>query len=362
MPLLPDGRPAAAGPARVAVVIVTHADYTQRYLEPCYRSLQCQTYPAADFEVFLVSNGVSESARDLVARMAPEARTVEHPSNLGWPGGSNSAIRIALAEGFQYVVTLNPDTVLEDTWLEALVSAADAQPEVHIFQSKILLHGTDTIQSLGNRLHYLGYAYCNGYGVDRSAPPSRYPMDFASGAAMLVKREVFEAIGLFRSDYFIYYDDTEFCWRARLAGFNLGFVEGSVCYHKYHFQSRLSRLYYFQRNRLLNLLTLQRLRTIALTAPCLIVSELVLAGYFIGRGWGKTVWELVRYFLRPDTWVAIRARRREIGRLRKRPDAAIVKRFAGTIVFPEIESPVMRYVVNPLLGLYWAVTKPFLVW
>ncbi len=348
---------------KVAVIVLHHADYAERYLEPCYRSLQRQTYPAEDFQVFLVSNGVDESARRLVARVAPEARTVEHPSNLGWPGGSNSAIRIALAEGFQYVVMLNPDTVVEETWLAALVDAAQAHPDAHIFQSKILLHGTDTIQSLGNRLHYLGYAYCNGYGHARSRPPPRGVMDVASGAAMLVKREVFEAVGLLRQDYFLYYDDTEFSWRARLAGFNIGFVEASVCYHKYHFQSRLSSwLYYFQRNRLLNLLTLQRLGTIALTAPSLIVSELVLASYFIAKGWGKTVWQLARYFLRRDTWVAIRARRREIGRLRKRPDAEIVKQFAGTIVFPEVEGPVMRYVVNPLLALYWAVARPFIVW
>lgn len=351
------------GRPKVAVIVLHHADYAQRYLEPCYRSLQRQTYPADDFQVFLVGNGVSAATRQLIARIAPEARAIELPHNLGWAAGNNCATRIALDEGARDIVLLNPDTVVEETWLAALVEAAQARSDVHIFQSKILLHGTDTIQSLGNRLHYLGYAYCNGYGHQRSRPPPRCVMDVASGAAMLVKREVFETIGLFRQDYFLYYDDTEFCWRARLAGFNIGFVEGSVCSHTYHFQSRLSSwLYYFQRNRLLSLLTLQRLSTIALTAPCLIMSEVVLASYFIAKGWGKTVWELARYFLRPGTWVAIRARRREIGRLRKRKDAEIVKHFAGTIVFPEIESPVLRYVVNPLLALYWAMTKPFIVW
>jgi len=347
---------------KVAVIVLHHADYAERYLEPCYRSLQRQTYPAEDFQVFLVSNGVGESARRLIARIAPGARTIEHARNLGWAGGNNSAIRIALEEGVRYTVLLNVDTVVEHTWLEALVEAAEAHPDVQVWQSTILLNGTGRIHSVGNRIHYLGYGYCNGYGHDATRPPEGCVMDFASGAAMLVKREVFETIGLFRYDYFIYGDDLEFCWRARLAGFNVGLADRSVCHHTYEFKTRLNMLYYFQRNRLLTLLTLPRLGTLLLTAPCLIVSELVMAGYLIAGGWGGAMREVARYFLRPKTWAAIRIRRRQIRRLRRRSDAEIVKGFAGRIVFAEVDHPLFRYVLNPLLALYWAVARPFIVW
>jgi GT2 family glycosyltransferase len=208
----------------------------------------------------------------------------------------------------------------------------------------------------------LGYGSCNGYGADRSAAPSRDPMDFASGAAMLVKREVFEAIGLFRQDYFIYHDDTEFSWRARLAGFNVGLVADSVCYHKYAFGARLGQLYYFQRNRLLNLLTLPRLGTLAIIGPCLLVSEVVVGAYCITKGWGRTVWALLRFFFRPTTWAMIRVRRRQVRRVRRRRDAEIVTRFASRITFLEVDTPLLRYVLNPLLALYWALAKPFIVW
>ena len=187
-------------------------------------------------------------------------------------------------------------------------------------------------------------------------------MDFASGAAMLVKRRVFERVGLFREEYFLYYDDVEFCWRARLAGFNVGTASASVCRHRYDFHDRLRMLFYFQRNRLLTLLTLQRVRTILVTLPCLLVSELAVGLYFLGQGRGREVWALLRHFLRRRTWTGIAARRREVAGLRTRKDADIVGRFAGRIVFEELNGPVMRYLLNPLLAGYWAVARRLIVW
>jgi hypothetical protein len=348
-------------PPRVAVILLVHNDYAQRYLAACAEGLKVQTYPAERFSVFLVSNGVSPESRQLVARLMPDARILHNARNLGWTGGNNTAIRVALPEGFEYVVILNVDTVVDRDWLAALVEAARAQPDIHILQSTILLHGTSRINSIGNRIHYLGHGYCQGYGAAYPLPTPAV-IDYASGAAMLVKREVFERIGLFRDPYFIYCDDMEFCWRARLAGFRVGLAERSICHHKYEFQSKLDALYLLQRNRLTTLLTLERLRTLLLIGPCLVVAELVLSLYLIAIGKGGVPWKLAAHFARAQTWRAIRATRREIEALRVRRDAEIVKGFAATIVFAEIDSPVFRYLVNPLLQLYWTFVKPLIRW
>ena len=347
---------------RIAVILLNYGDYAQRYLEPCYESLRRQTYPAERFQVFVVSNGVTAHSRSLIARVAPEARVFENAENIGWSGGNNRAIRVALEEGFDLFVMLNLDTVVEPDWLNELVESAVDQPETQIFQSKIMLDGTNRINSLGNRVQYLGYGYCLGYGQEDGHVPRKLAMDFASGASMLVKREVFEKVGLFREEYFMYYDDLEFCWRARIAGFRVGLVEASVCFHKYDFTSRLGMLYYLQRNRLLTLLTLERLGTIVVTAPCLIVSEVIVSLYFIARGWGRTTWKLLRYFLRWKTWRSIAARRQEIRALRTTKDTEIVGRFAADVMFAEVDSPAMRYLCNPLLRIYWAVAKRFIIW
>jgi GT2 family glycosyltransferase len=348
-------------PARVAVVLVNYLDYGRAYLADCYASLAAQTYPADRLTVFMVDNGTTPEIAALVGRLAPGARLLHNPVNLGWGGGNNTAIRVAMQEGVDYLVMLNMDTIVASDWLERLVEAAARKPDVHIFQSKLLLHGTTKLNSLGNRIHYLGYGYCNGYGREDAAA-SAMTVDYASGAAMLIRREVFERIGLFREDYFLYYDDMEFCWRARLAGFNVGLADQSVCHHKYDFTAKLGMVYYLERNRLLTVLTLERVPTLLLTAPCLIVSGVVVAACFIVRGWVQAVWELARYFSLRSTWRSILAHRRKIGALRVRKDAEIVRGFAGRIVFAEIDHPILRYLVNPLLQGYWAIIRIFIVW
>ena len=346
----------------VAVVVLTHNDYATRYLADCMAGLAAQTYPAERMRLFIVANGVSEREAQLIRRLAPEARLLRNADNLGWGGGNNTAIRVALAESFPYLALLNIDTIVDRDWLVRLMEAAEASSEVQIFQSKILLDGTGRVNSLGNRIQFLGYGYCNGYGQEDASTLPAFPMDYASGAAMLVRRDVFERIGLFLEDYLIYYDDTEFCWRARLAGFNVGLAPASVCRHKYEFTGRLPMLYQLQRNRLLTLLTLPRLGSLLLIAPCLIVSEVLLAGYFVVRGWGGTVWRLLKEFSRWRTWSAIADRRRVVQPMRIRSDAEILGRFAARVVFAEVDSPAMRYLLNPLLGAYWAIVRRLIRW
>ena len=92
------------------------------------------------------------------------------------------------------------------------------------------------------------------------------------------------------------------------------------------------------------------------------MSELAVALYFVTQGRAAEVQALARHFLRPQTWMAIAARRREVRRLRSRTDAEIVGRFAGRVVFAEIDGPAMRYILNPLLACYWAVARRLIVW
>jgi len=347
---------------RVAVVLVNYGDYAQRYLSDCYRSLLQQTYPATDFTIFIVHNGVEEAERRHAANVAPTARFLGNDDNRGWGGGNNTAIRAALDEGFDCCVLLNIDSVAEPEWLQRLVEAAQLRPDAHILQSAILLHGTDRINSIGNRIQFLGYGYCYGYGRLRTDCPPPASIDYASGAAMLVKRSVFEAIGLFREEYFMYYDDVEFCWRARLAGFNIGLAERSICHHKYTFETTLQCLFHIQRNRLLTLLTLERAGTLLVIAPALLVAELLLVVYFPLRGWGAVEWRVLRELMRVTTWRWIAEHRRAIKVLRRRTDAEIVRGFSGGVVFAEVQQPILRYLLNPLLQLYWCLARQLIRW
>ena len=349
-------------PPRVAVILVNYKDYAQRFLAPCYESLRAQSYSKEQITLFIVDNASTDQTQSILKRLAPDARILPNAENLGWAGGNNVAIRLALQEGFDYMVSLNMDTVLDQDWLKNLVEEAERKQEIHILQSKILLHGTDKINSLGNRIQFLGYGYCNGYGEKISSSTGPYSIDFASGASMMVKREVFERVGLFREEYFLYGDDLEFCWRARLAGYRIGLVEKSICYHKYNFRSILNALFYVERNRLLTLLTLEKWGTLLLVLPGLLLFQIGACIYFSLHGKGRVMMQVIRYFLQPRAWKFIRDRRREIRLLRTQRDAQIVRGFSGRIVFAEIRSVPFHLLVNPLLWLYWNVVRLFIVW
>ncbi|MBI4342717.1 MAG: glycosyltransferase family 2 protein [Candidatus Omnitrophica bacterium] len=349
-------------PPRVAVILVNHQDYTRPYLAACYASLMAQTYPADRVTLFIVNNGLPEAETRLTEQLAPTARMLQLPENVGWGGGNNAAIRVALAERFDYIILLNIDVTVDRAWLTQLVEEAERRPDTHILQSLILLHGTNRINSLGNRIQFLGFGYCQGYGEPASGASAPEVVDYASGASMLVRREVFEAVGMFRDDYFMYYDDVEFCWRARLAGYAVGVATSSVCRHKYAFATTLQWLYHLDRNRLTTLLTLERPGTLALILPCLLVAEGLLTAYYLCRGWGGSRLKLLGYFLRAGTWSAIRRNRLAIRRIRTRRDADIVKHFAAPITFAEVDGPVIRYVMNPLLRLYWGLVRSLIFW
>ena len=347
---------------RVVVILVNYQDYATQHLGACYQSLLGQIYPRERWALFVVDNDSTAITRRAIAQRAPRARILEVGENLGWAGGNNAGIRTALQEVCEFVVALNMDTTVDPSWLERLVEYAEAHPHLHILQSKILLHGTGCINSLGGKIQFLGYGYCLRYAYEDAPLPDHDPIDFASGASMLVRREVFERIGLFRDEYFMYGEDLEFCWRARLAGFHIGVADKSICHHRYDFTKIQRALFYVERNRLTTMLTLPRLGTILLLLPGLILFQCGALLYFTFRGWGRTAWALIGHFLRPATWWRISRRRRELASRRVIRDAEIVRGFSGIIVFAEIRSRVFRYLINPLLWLYWTMVRWLIVW
>lgn len=346
---------------RVAIILVNYGDYAQRHFSECSLSLAGQDYPRDRIGLFITDNASTEQSQSVLRRMAPSARILPQARNTGWAGGCNFALRAAMAEGFGTFVLLNMDMQLAADWLRQLMEAARNQPNVQILQSKILIYGTDRINSVGNRIQFLGYGTCNGYGLT-DLPRPEEPMDFASGACMLIKREVLEKIGLFREEYFLYYDDLEFSWRARLAGFQVGLAPRSICRHKYDFKKMRRFIYLLERNRLLTLLSLEKIPTLLLIAPALILFQTGSLLYFSATGQPREMLRLIGFFLRPSCWRNVLRWRKENGVLRKRADREIAGNFAGRIRFAEIRSPFFQTVVNPLLKAYWGVARRLIFW
>lgn len=217
------------------------------------RSLQTINY--RNTEILVVDNGSTSQPIDSLIFQFPRVHFLKSPQNLGFAGGNNLAIRKAKGD---YFLFLNNDTEVDPDFLTPLVeclqqkaNAGMASPKINYFTDKNLIQYAGSSEMNP----YTGRNRCIGYQEqDRGQFDAIYPTAFIHGAAMLVAREVLEKVGLMDESFFLYYEELDWCARARQAGFTVWYVGESVVYHKESVstgQDSPFKLYYLTRNRLL---------------------------------------------------------------------------------------------------------------
>jgi len=186
------------------------------------------------------------------------ATVVESGGNLGYAGGNNVGIRLALDDGAEAVWVVNPDAYPEPGSLRRLVRVLRRHPEVGIVGPRILEadSATPKVQSDGGRLVWEagGRSELIGRGTTPGRGGELHLVDFVPGAAMLVRRQVFADVGLLPEEYFLYFEETDFCVRAGRAGWKVAVETGARVMHRFGAPDGLPSevlLYYFVRNRLL---------------------------------------------------------------------------------------------------------------
>ncbi len=219
---------------KLAVVVVNWNSRDD--LAACLRSLAAQTHRALD--VVVVDNGSTDGSAELVRQDFPAVRLVETGENLGFAEGSNRGIA---ATDTAWVAMLNNDAVAEPGWAEALVDAAlAAEPRCGMLQS-VLLFQKDPPEINSTGLEILP----NGTGKDREfGAPWRTPRDAEedifcpTAGACLYRRAMLDEVrlptGWFDRGHFLYSEDADLGWRARLAGWSAKLVPRSIVRHKFH--------------------------------------------------------------------------------------------------------------------------------
>jgi GT2 family glycosyltransferase len=213
-------------------VILLNCNNTPDTLE-CLASLRGLDYPAVD--VVVVENGSREPCTPVVRERFPEARVLESPVNLGFTGGNNLGIADALRRGAAYVWVLNNDTVVEPGSLSALVAVAEGDPRIGVAGSKIRFYQQrDVIDYAGGYVDaWRGHAGHVGLGeLDRGQYDRVRDVDFVTGCSFLARREMVEQVGAFDEALFIYWEDVDWCARARAAGWRVVYAPGSLIFHK----------------------------------------------------------------------------------------------------------------------------------
>lgn len=197
-------------------------------LESCVQSVLGST---RNFELIVVDNGSKDGSESSIAHRFPCIRVVRNQENLGFARASNIGIRMAVAP---WIVLLNPDTKVTNNWLDNLLKSADSDVRIGIATPKLLRPDGRTIDSTGllfdfktglSRDRGSGEADMGQYDIQQHVPGCCF-------ACAAIRREVLERTGLLDEKMVLYFEDLDYCIRARFAGWNVLYTPNSVVIHE----------------------------------------------------------------------------------------------------------------------------------
>jgi GT2 family glycosyltransferase len=213
-------------PARVTVVIPTWNG--RELLEIVLPTLAAQEY--RDFRALVVDNGSTDGSLEYVREHWPDVDVLAFPANIGFAAAVNRGIEACETD---LVALLNNDVELDPRWLGELVDALDAHPRAGSACSKLIdFHDRSVLDGTGDLITWSGMCVRRGFGeTDRGQYDGPAEVFSACAAAAIYRREAFDDVGLFDEDFFAYFEDVDWGFRARLRGWSCRYVPTSVAYH-----------------------------------------------------------------------------------------------------------------------------------
>lgn len=335
---------------RVSVVILAYG--AEPWLERSVRAaLSSQEVEA---EVVLVDNGCTDGTVERVQDL-PGVSVVRPERNLGFAGGCNAGGKRARGE---VIALVNSDAVVAPEALARMAEVA-LQPGTGIASASIRLADAPTrLNSGGNEIHFLGFAWSGAFGEEASRHSVRREVTGASGAGMAIERELWDRLGGFDEQYFAYHEDAELSLRCWQQGLRVMYVPDAVVVHRYEFTRNPLKYYLVERNRLILVLTLFQARTLALLLPALLVAEVAVLALAVTGGWVPQKVDGWRWLLRHRS--SVLARRRRLQSERCVGDRSMVTLFATRLDPGNYPLPPAARRLDALLGGYWAAVNRFL--
>jgi GT2 family glycosyltransferase len=191
--------------------------------------LDCLASIQAD-EVVLVDNGSTDGSADAAMKRYPQTKRIDLPNNPGYGAAANAAGR---ATNGDPLVVVNPDVVLDATWLQTVTGAFESDPRLGVAGSK-LLFPDGLVQHAGGIVRPpLMLADHRQYRQpDNSAESEPIDVDYVTGAALAIRRATFDQLGGFDEGFFLYYEETDFCRRARDGGWRVAYLPRARAVHR----------------------------------------------------------------------------------------------------------------------------------
>lgn len=211
---------------RVTIVVLNWNG--RSFLPACLTALHQLAYP--NYHIVLVDNASTDSSVSYVRQQFSAVQLITSPTNLGFAGGNNLALRGLQSE---FAVLVNPDVIVQPSWLDHLLAPMLADPTIGIAGCKLYYPEGKLIQHGGGYIRP-PQAMPGHYGIleeDNGQCDVLRDVDYVIGASLAVRQQLFQKVGLLDEGFFLYFEETDWCFRARQAGFRVVYVPEAVGIH-----------------------------------------------------------------------------------------------------------------------------------
>jgi GT2 family glycosyltransferase len=315
------------GPAASVITVNTNERHRlEVYLPSVFAS-------RGNFEVIISDNGSADGSVEFIELSFPNARVVRNGRNLGFAAANNRAAKISKRD---ILVFINPDTAVHPDWLYYLIQPFEDR-RVGLTTSKILLMSDpEKINTCGNAMHLTGLTLCRGAGASKDLYDDMDEVDAVSGAGFAIRRELFETLGGFDEDFFIYMEETDLSLRARLNGWKCIYAPRSIILHDYELRFGPNKVLYQERNRYMMLLKNLKWRTLLTLLPAYLLAEVVTWGFVISSDRANWRNKFRAYHWLVANWRTILNKRKETQRLRKVTDRELLKDVGSRLDYRQV--------------------------
>jgi len=298
----------------------------------CVDSIKKSNYK--NLEIIIVDNISKDNSHKKCKEKFPDIKVIENSENLGYCEGNNVGIRIAKGE---YVVILNPDTIVHSNWLHELLSAYTKNGE-GLYQPKFLATTDHSmLLSTGNMIQIFGFGYSRSKGdIDEGQFEKFERINFVSGTCIFTSKKIIEKIGLFESFLFAFHDDLELCWRGALMGIKSFYVPTSIVFHPiegYSFRWSPLKFKLLERNRKYCLLTLYSRSTFYKMIPALFLVDIAVLFFYISKGLGRMKISADIEILK--NLKKINEKYKQNQKIRKVSDSELINQFKNEVIVPQ---------------------------
>jgi GT2 family glycosyltransferase len=336
----------------LSVIVVTFNE--RAVIERCLPPLMEQL--TTEDELIVADNCSEDGTVEAVERLAPGAAIIRMESNDGYMPACNAAAERA---GGDVIVTLDADVIPAPGFCDAIRRPVVEDRGWAGWMGLVTMDDGRLINTSGGVSHFTGLSWAGQVGEPLDAANGRpREVSFLTGACLAISREAWERDPGFANDYFLYFDDVDWCWRARLAGGRLGIEPSARVDHLYDFTKRRVKWRLLERNRWATVIRTYPRELLVLLLPALILVELALPVIALRSGWLR---EKLQADLDVIRWLPrLLAERREIQRGRTISAAEFADHLTAELSSPYFGGVGRSRVLRAGMRAYWAVVRRLL--